>query len=189
MAEYDTLLDELALEEWRRGYEAVGDFCLKRYREDREIIINFIDTKVLTQIKGGYSCGDRCNFGDQEIAIAPSGRIYPCERLVGEDEDDAIAIGHVSTGFDEKKRQTILADRGNVNGECITCELRNRCMNWCCCINYAITGRIDATDGIVCFHERLAIEVADRVASTLYRESNPAFMAKYYKTPSPTNTD
>ena len=53
-------------------------------------------------------------------------------------------------------------------------------MNWCGCINYAMTGAINNTDGILCFHERLAIDVADRVASTLYAEANQAFLARFY---------
>jgi uncharacterized protein len=79
----------------------------------------------------------------------------------------------------------VLARRGNVNAECLTCGLRNRCMNWCCCINYTLTGAIDRTDGIVCFHERAAIEVADRVAACLYAEGNPAFLERFYHEPAP----
>lgn len=29
----------------------------------------------------------RCGFGDGQIAVAPSGSLYPCERLIGEDAD------------------------------------------------------------------------------------------------------
>ena len=83
-------------------------------------------------------------------------------------------------GFDEPKRANVLKKRGNVDTECIGCEFRPRCMNWCCCINYALTGAIDETDGIVCFHERTAIKVADRVGSLLFEEKNPAFLNRFY---------
>ena len=42
------------------------------------------------------------------------------------------------------------------------------------------SGFINQVDGIVCFHERLTIDVADRVAETLYAEGNPLFLAKFY---------
>lgn len=64
-------------------------------------LLNFIDTKIITSLKNGYECRDRCNFGEREITIAPSGRIYPCERLIGPDTDPALSIGNVFTGFDE----------------------------------------------------------------------------------------
>ena len=83
-------------------------------------------------------------------------------------------------GFDEAKRSGILEKRGNVNADCMACAIRTRCMNWCCCINYAMTGAIDLTDGILCFHERTAVSVADHVAEVLYGESNPTFLSRFY---------
>jgi uncharacterized protein len=172
--------DEAALAALQAGFEALGDFYLERYRAGRPLALNVIDSKVITRLKNGYACRDRCNFGEREIAVAPSGRLYPCERLIGDDRDLAMCIGDVRGGFDEAKRAAVLARRGNVNAECLRCACRSRCMNWCCCINYTLTGAIDRTDGIVCFHERAAIAVADRVAALLYAERNPAFLKRFY---------
>lgn len=170
--------DSLAL--WRTAFDQIGDFYIERHRSGNPVAVNFIDSKVITRLKNGYECRDRCNFGEKEIAVAPSGRLYPCERLIGEDLDTSMSIGNVFEGFDDRKRAEVLARRGNVNGECIGCEYRRRCMNWCCCINYTLTGAIDQTDGIVCFHERAAIQVADRVAEDLFRERNPSFLQRLY---------
>ncbi|MDT8391531.1 MAG: radical SAM protein [Lentisphaeria bacterium] len=172
--------DEDALDLWRQGFETIGDYYLACYRDNHPIAVNFIDSKVITRLKNGYECQDRCNFGEREIAVAPSGNVYPCERLIGEDLDHTMVIGNVFEGFNEKKRQAVLAKRGNINGECIGCGYRPRCMNWCCCINYTLTGAIDQTDGIVCFHERAAIAVADRVGETLFNEKNPCFLKRFY---------
>jgi uncharacterized protein len=172
--------DDVSLGQWKAAFEQIGELYLKRHRSGEPFAMNFIDSKVITRLKNGYECRDRCNFGEREIAVAPSGRLYPCERLIGEDIDQAMSIGDIFNGFDEKKRASVLASRGNVNGECIGCEYRTRCMNWCCCINYTLTGAIDQTDGIVCFHERAAIEVADRVAGQLFEERNPAFLQRFY---------
>lgn len=170
-----------ALDQWQDAFRSVGDFYLRRYRENRAIAINFIDSKIITQLKNGFESCDRCNFGEREIAVAPSGNLYPCERLIADDRHNLeMCIGNVESGFDETKRMKILMKRGNVNPECATCAIRHRCMNWCCCINYAMTGAIDRADGLVCFHERHAVDVADHVAKTLYNEANPAFLARFY---------
>jgi len=166
---------------WRQGYEEAADVYVENFRRPRYFRVNFIDGKIKTRLEQGYRKCDRCSFGETEIAVAPSGNIYPCERLVAEDESEEMRIGNVFDGFDEEKRLELLKKRGGSNPECGECVLRERCMHWCGCINYATTGAIDKVHEVVCFHEQLTIEVADRVAATLYDESNPYFLAKFYE--------
>jgi len=169
-----------ALAAWRAAFLSLGDYYVQRYRENRPLALNFIDGKIITRLKDGFECRDRCNFGEREIAVAPSGRIYPCERIVADDTNADLCIGDVFAGFAEARRQEVLGRRGNVNAECLSCGIRRRCMNWCCCINYALTGAIDRTDGIICFHERLAVEVADHAGETLFTEGNAPFLSRFY---------
>lgn len=171
---------EEALAAWRRGYEAAGDAMLACYRAGDTPIVNAIETKIVTGVKEGYAACDRCKFGEGEVAVAPSGRFFPCERLIGEDRDDTFCIGDVEHGFNAPKRLAVLMKRGNRDPECTDCALRDRCMNWCGCVNWATTGKTDSTGPTVCFHERLCIAVADRVAATLYEERNPAFLQRFY---------
>ena len=171
---------QASLDAWRREFEKLGAFYIERFRSGRPLYLNFIDGKVITRLKDGFEACDRCSFGEDEIAVAPSGRIYPCERLVGEDTNDEVCIGTVHEGFDVDKRLALMARRGNTNDDCLECRLKHRCMNWCGCINYATTGSIDRVDGVVCFHERMAIAIADRVANTLYEEGNRAFLEQFY---------
>ena len=173
--------DGNALSQLRQAFELIGDYFLRWYRAGESPRVNFIDNKILTRLKNGFECRDRCNFGGEEIAIAPSGRIYPCERLIGADNPGEMCIGNIFDGFDESRRQALLRQRGNVNLDCLDCSIRKRCMNWCCCINYTLTGSIDTTDGIVCFHEQLAVAVADRVAAELFQERCPAFLRRFYR--------
>ncbi|MDP6524858.1 MAG: radical SAM protein [Kiritimatiellia bacterium] len=172
--------DDEALDGMKKAFEEIGEQYLAWYRSGMMPQVNFIDTKVITQLKEGYSCKDKCNFGEHEIAVAPSGRLYPCERLVATDDGGEMCIGNIFDGFDEKKRAAILSQRGNVNPDCLSCSIRSRCMNWCCCINYALTGTINRTDGIVCFHEQTAAAVADRIGSMLFEERCPAFLRRFY---------
>jgi uncharacterized protein len=63
-----------------------------------------------------------CRFGDGHVAIAPSGRIYPCERLVGQDDGSSatFVIGHLDSGIERLQA-------GCTSG-------------WCACANIAQTG-------------------------------------------------
>lgn len=171
-----------ALRVWDRAMERIGDAYVEQYRKGVPVRINVIDGKIRVRIKEGYAACDRCGFGENEIAVAASGNIYPCERVVGDDTRRDLCIGHVARGFDADRRERILACRGNTAEECVDCPVRDRCMNWCACINYATTGSINRVDGIVCHHERMVIGVADRVGATLYGEKNPAFLVKFYGT-------
>lgn len=171
---------ESAMRQWHAAFNELGDFYTERFRTDQPFELNFINSKIITRLKDGYSACDRCSFGEKEIAVAPSGNLYPCERLVSDDRNSEVCIGNVFDGFDDKKYFELLQQRGNTNTECAACSIWERCMNWCGCINYATTGSIHQVAGIVCFHEKTAVEVADRVGSTLYAESNPAFLKQFY---------
>jgi uncharacterized protein len=172
---------EEALVQWQSAFATLGDLYLAAYRSDRPIYLNFMDTKIVTGLKGGYEHHDRCSYGEREIAVAPSGRIYPCERMIGADVDTQYSLGDVFNGFNPQWCECVLVQRGNRNPECKTCAYRSRCMNWCCCINHARTGAIDRTDGLVCFHEQLSIQVADDVGNQLFQERNPAFLERFYR--------
>ena len=171
---------EPALDVWRNACERIADLYIARYREGVPVRINIIDGKIRVRIKEGYAPADHCGFGENEIAVAASGNIYPCERIVGDDDNEDLRLGNVFTGFNPVRRARVLAARGNTVEECADCALRPRCMNWCGCINYATTGATNRVGGIVCHHEKMVIPIADRVGATLYAESNPAFLAKFY---------
>lgn len=162
-------------ENYTKIYHMLGKYVIEQYRHNQEITIDIIDEKILTQLEGCNSC----SFGEMKIAVAPSGTIYPCERLIGEDSGD-MSIGDVYNGFDFSKRNELIAQRGNSNEECKTCELKERCTNSCGCTNYTLTNSISTTNGVVCFFQKLFIEVADEVASTLYKEKNKMFLRKFY---------
>ena len=169
-----------ALEVWRQQSEAVGDLYIGRYRLNQPVKINVIDGKIKVRLTEGYASCDHCGFGNREIAVAASGAIYPCERVVGDDDGGALCIGDVFRGFDPARRTRILAERTNLESECRDCPLQDRCMNWCACINVATSGAINRVAGIVCHHEKMVIGVADRVGTTLFAERNPAFLARFY---------
>ena len=112
--------------------------------------------------------------------MSPRGNMYPCERLVGTDDDQKVMIGDIFEGIDPVRRDALRDAKNIIPTDCAGCVLEGRCMYWCGCVNYATTGRVDGVTGTLCWMEQLFIKTADRVAATLYKEQNPIFMEKYY---------
>ena len=161
---------------YRDIYHQVGAYALEQYRQGKQLNIDIIDDKIRTATESNCQ---GCGFGELKLAVAPSGRLYPCERLIGNDTG-ALSMGNVHTGFDHSQRSKMIEERGNSNEECQTCPIKERCTNSCGCTNYTLTNSINTTNGTVCFFQKLFIEVADKVASTLYEEKNEMFMGKFY---------
>jgi uncharacterized protein len=172
--------DEQHLDLWRCGYEHAAERFEDEFHNGRVFHVNFITAKIVTRLKGGYEPCDCCDFGQKEIAIAPSGNIYPCQRMVGEDSENLGLMGNVFDGFDKRICKELAVCRTISSYECLSCDLRFRCRNWCSCVNHHLTGRFDQTGAIVCFHEQMAIEIADRIASRLFQEKNKTFMETFY---------
>jgi uncharacterized protein len=164
----------------KRELNTSVDRYIRCFKDDRPVYLSFIDNKIIARIKGGLTCGDRCRFGENELAVAPSGRIYPCERLIGNDTDDKICIGTVKDGINREKLKRILAQRGRSNEECASCAINTICQSHCGCVNYALTGHIDRTGGVVCFFERASAAAADRAGEMLFAAANRSFLRRFY---------
>lgn len=50
-----------------------------------------------------------CGFGTDDLAVSPTGALYPCARLVGADHREPIQLGHVRTGVDESRIKNLKA--------------------------------------------------------------------------------
>lgn len=172
--------DEASIQLWDKAYHRIGEAYIETFRRHHPIVLNVIDGKIRTRVNSGYRPCDRCGFGENEISVSAAGYFYPCERLVGDDTSEELRLGHIADGFYPAARQRILAARGNDMSECADCPVRDRCVNWCGCVNYASTGFINRVPGVVCHHEQLSISAADRVGSILFAEKNPDFLQTFY---------
>jgi len=177
---YEGEWEDDACDALEAAVDRLGDAYLKNIRAGHDFTCNPIDAKIITRLKEGYSCTDRCDFGCEEIAVSPTGQFYPCERLVGTDNDEKVQIGDIWDGVDPVRRDALREAKNIAPLECTGCVLQGRCMYWCGCVNYATTGRVNGVTGTLCWMEQLFIRTADRVAATLYKEQNPIFMEKYY---------
>ncbi len=167
--------EELAL--YARGLDETADAMIECFRSERIVSMPVFDNKILAALKGGLTEEDKCSLGATAVAVAPSGNVYPCERLVAEDEDPTFRMGNVLEGLELRGPACA---RGPVNDECTDCGERWRCGSFCACANLAETGRTDLAGGTQCWHERQTAVLADRVAGTLWNERNRPFIAWFY---------
>ena len=109
----------------------------------------------------------RCGFGKGELAVSPLGRIYPCDRLIKGDEDDALCLGDLESGLDLAKHARLLESREQPDPECEGCEVRQRCAHSCGCANWELTGDPSKVSPTLCWFERTVIAQTDRAAASL----------------------
>ncbi len=176
---YSTRWCSPALDAWRTGYESAAAAYLASYRQGRPLALNVFDDKILLHLGdvGGSLHG--CGFGEWDLAVAPSGRLYPCGRAVGADRDPSLWLGDVTSGVRRPGRAParLVAD---LPEPCQRCAHRERCASRCSCANREMTGDPLMPGEVLCWHERMSIPIADRVANTLFAESNLAFMTRFY---------
>jgi uncharacterized protein len=174
--------DEETLATYASEMEKVGDEFARRFRNGEDVYIAQIDAKIVGRLKCGLQACDKCAFGRGEISVAPSGRFYPCERLVGnDDEGGAWCIGHIDTGVDEKRLEALYYGKLGRDPTCGQCEINDRCMNFCGCSNAFGSGDAATPGAFLCHAEQVNARVADRIAKELFWEGNPTFLRKFYK--------
>lgn len=177
---YEGNWDDPARDRFKVALRNLADRFVQHYREGIEFRVNLLDAKIITHVKMGFACGDRCDFGCEEWAVSPSGKIYPCDRLVGEDSRDDVVIGDIWKGVDVARRDALVARKNAMLDECAACDIAHRCMHWCGCVNYAMTGDVGEVSGLLCWFEQAIVEEADRAAEILFQEKNPLFVKRFY---------
>jgi uncharacterized protein len=104
----------------------------------------------------------RCGFGGGEIAVAPSGNLYPCERLIGEDApiQPMRLPGHALEGRDF----LTLAPAAFARHEaCTRCALLTACDTTCRCSNFIRTGDQNRPDGLLCLLNKATASASAKV--------------------------
>jgi uncharacterized protein len=142
-----------------RLFDSIGKMYLDYHLRSKPKYISLIDSKIAVILKGGYQPMEKCRMGDGELAFAPSGNIYPCERLIGSDNENSHCLGNINDKIELKKRCRHIPTEA-VNTECAHCSLNGYCMNWCGCTNYAMAGSYDTAAAFLCASEKAAINVA-----------------------------
>ena len=167
-------------EAWKLAYEGVAEQYVEGYRTGRPFWISILDPKIAAYIKGGYGNADRCDLGRRNLVVAPSGNLYPCDRMVGDDRDTALVVGHVREGADRARVARVVQETCDVPTACVGCAIASRCRNRCACANLALTGSVGSPSETLCFHEQLCVFAADGVAERLFAEQNARFLRRHY---------
>lgn len=171
----DAQFDSLCLQ-----LDALQELMLQSYRAGTPLREENIEGKIWSAFREADSACEHCAIGEQELAVSVDGHFFPCSRMVGVGDAPEITFGDVHHGIDRAKQMHYIASRGNSTPECRFCELRHRCLNTCGCTNYAATGHINRVSPFLCNLEQKLIAVADSLAETLFLESNPAFLQRFY---------
>ena len=131
-----------------------------------DVSITWFDEKAafLSGLRMGPTA--RCGFGDGAVAVAPSGHLYPCERLIGEDRvTNPMRIpGHALQGEDFL---SLDAAPTRCAPACSTCQAQSMCNTTCRCSNYVRTGNVAAPDGLLCFWNQACVRESAGVIDRL----------------------
>jgi uncharacterized protein len=166
--DYDASWEEGTLEVMATQYHTLGDIYARKVLEGSPLALSFVEEKIQRSVRGGTRAGDRCAFGQGELAVDPRGRLFPCERLVRDRGGDESVVGQLPEGVDPQRLQALRGSLGTPASDCLDCGIRPLCTHWCACVNLSRTGKAGEPDGFVCFHENLAIEVTEAVTKQLY---------------------
>ena len=138
--------------------------CADLWREGLAVFgIGWFDEKALYAADIPVTPTARCGFGAGEIAVAPSGNLYPCERLMGADEpgNPMRLPGHVADGgVDFLNGREASCGRGDE--ACDSCAVRSMCNTDCRCSNYVRSGDVSRPDGLLCAWNQACLEQTAR---------------------------
>jgi uncharacterized protein len=114
-----------------------------------EFGLNWFDDKAAMLTSGVEIPACRCGFGKGDISVAPSGRLYPCERLIGDDNglNTTRLDGDVFDG--ENFLFGPIQDVRTAEA-CLTCGIKDACNTSCGCCNYFRSGQIGEPDNLLC---------------------------------------
>jgi uncharacterized protein len=163
-------------------YDRVADNYVRFYRRGDPHFISLIDTKIIVILRNGYAPEERCRMGKGELAFTPDGGIYPCERLVGV-TDNRHRIGHLDRGLDPERGTCRPASI--LNTPCLTCGIRNYCMNWCGCSNFFATGHYNQVNAFICESEKAALRAAFKAYTALESRLSDSFFDHVHGHPRP----
>jgi radical SAM protein with 4Fe4S-binding SPASM domain len=129
--------------------------------------VSWFDEHAVKLTRVPVEASARCGFGSGEIAVTPAGHLYPCERLVADDQptNPMRLPGHVMQGEDFLSLEK---PAGSSPAECQPCVLRQQCNTGVCyCSNFVRTGDVTRPDRLLCLFDQVCYRETRRVLSTL----------------------
>jgi len=171
---------DAAIDAIGRGVDVAAGVWARAFRQGASPVVEPFHRKVLSHLLGGAPCPARCQIATSELAVAPSGRLYPCAEMVGEDAGGELVIGSVFEGVDEARVLALRRRALHREPTCDNCDLRRRCQHDCACRQLASGGGLGRIGGVLCELEAAFIAATDRASEALYGERCRAFFDLYY---------
>lgn len=140
----------------QQAVRELRDLWVERFAELRLALLEGKASLLLSPSLPKPTCG----VGEGEVAVAPSGRLYPCERLVQDDAPGPFAAGHVDDDDGPLRLARSFSARPGPGTPCAPCTTAPVCANACACANLARTGAPDRPDGLICTLEQAALREA-----------------------------
>ena len=142
---------------------ALADFWGKGLPDNS---IGWFDEKVPHIARMPVSPATRRGFGNGAVAVAPSGRLYPCERLIGEDRpgDPMCIPGHAAEGRDFLR---LPSPPGRKHETCRSCAMESMCNTSCQRGDYARTGDTRRPDTLLSTLNQACLAEATRVLAKI----------------------
>ncbi len=166
----------------KRQYTTLASFYKKALLDGRKLSYSPFDERIRTWAQKPHGPGSLCDIGNTQIAVAPSGRIYPCVQFIGNDQspDHEFCIGDVLSGFHDTLRRQYINNNYSSRPQCDGCALDGRCANYCGCVNWKATGSVTQIPPIICEHERMLMPIVDKMANDLWKRNSSIFRRKFY---------
>lgn len=139
--------------------------CAKIWRDGLpERAIGWFDEKVGLMSGLHIHPSAQCGFGNGEIAVAPSGALYPCERLIGEDLDtNPMRLpAHALNGRDFL---SIRSHSPRSHDECNGCSMNSLCNTTCRCGNFVRSGNVATPDELLCTWNQSCLDAVAELIS------------------------
>jgi len=164
----------------KKSYQKLSNWYIEKMLANERFYLSFFDERIRQRTYKPITANERCQMGTKQFSIAPNGELYPCIQFVKTKSLPEFMIGHVGSGFDSKCQTHIHDLSEKEKPECKGCQLESRCSKWCSCVNFMSTGRIDKASPIVCYNEKILIEIVDKTADKLWKMRNNHFVHKHY---------
>jgi len=161
----------------KEQYQKLADYYYEMTLAEEKFYLSPFEVKISSHINHKTYKHERCELGKRQLSVGPDGSIFPCVQFVGEPE---FAIGHVSTGLDEQRRELLYNQNEAEKETCKTCAVRGRCNHYCGCMNKQTTGSIDEVSPVQCANERILLPIVDRLAERLFKKRSGMFIQKHY---------
>lgn len=181
--DYSARWDRKHIKTLKKQYKILSVFYYERMSKGEKIYYSPFDERIKTWAQKPYGKGDLCDLANTQIAIAASGRIYPCVQFIGTDDNEYQnnSIGSVFSGFDQQKRMYFVVQNYVEKESCTGCALNGRCATYCGCVNWRATGCLNKIPPIICEHERMLMSIVDKLANKLWGDNNQLFKRKFYE--------